>query len=49
MQSIDMALRRLLDEKLITGEEAYKKARLKTNFEQYREQEEDPINQQQNS
>ncbi len=40
MQSIDMALRRLLDEKLITGEEAYRKARLKTNFEQYREQDE---------
>lgn len=38
MQSIDMALRRLLDEKLITGEEAYRKARLKSNFEQYREQ-----------
>ncbi len=37
MQSIDTALRRLLDEKLITGEEAYKKARLKMNFEQYRE------------
>jgi twitching motility protein PilT len=40
MQSIDMALRRLLDEKLITGEEAYRKARLKSNFEQYREQDE---------
>lgn len=42
MQSIDMALRRLLDEKLITGEEAYRKARLKANFEQYREQDESP-------
>ena len=42
MQSIDMALRRLLDEKMITGEEAYRKARLKTNFEQYREQDESP-------
>ncbi len=42
MQSIDMALRRLLDEKLITGEEAYRKARLKNNFEQYREQDESP-------
>jgi twitching motility protein PilT len=42
MQSIDMALRRLLDEKLITGEEAYRKARLKNNFEQYREQDEPP-------
>jgi twitching motility protein PilT len=40
MQSIDMALRRLLDEKLITGEEAYRKARIKANFEQYREQDE---------
>jgi twitching motility protein PilT len=38
MQSIDMALRRLLDEKLITGDEAYQKARNKANFEQYREQ-----------
>jgi len=40
MQSIDMALRRLLDEKMITGEEAYRKARQKPNFEQYREQDE---------
>jgi len=40
MQNIDTALRRLLDEKLITGEEAYRKARLKLNFEQYREQDE---------
>ncbi len=40
MQSIDTALRRLLDEKLITGEEAYRKARTKSNFEQYREQDE---------
>ncbi len=38
MQNIDTALRRLLDEKQITGEEAYRKARLKSNFEQYREQ-----------
>lgn len=37
MQSIDTALRRLLDEKLITGEEAYRKARNKAKFEQYRE------------
>ncbi len=43
MQNIDTALRRLLDEKLITGEEAYRKARLKSNFEQYREQD-DSIN-----
>ena len=40
MQSIDKALRRLLDEKLISGEEAYRKSRLKTNFEQYREKDE---------
>lgn len=40
MQNIDTALRRLLDEKLITGEEAYRKARQKSNFEQYREQDE---------
>jgi len=40
MQSIDMALRRLLDEKMITGEGAYRKARHKPNFEQYREQDE---------
>ena len=40
MQSIDGALRRLLDAKLITGEEAYRKARFKSNFEQYREQDE---------
>ncbi len=40
MQSIDTALRRLLDEKLITGEEAYRKARIKSNFEKYREQDE---------
>jgi twitching motility protein PilT len=42
MQSIDTALRRLLDEKLITGEEAFRKARIKSNFEQYREQDESP-------
>jgi twitching motility protein PilT len=40
MQTIDMSLRRLLDEKLITGDEAYRKAKIKTNFEQYREQDE---------
>ncbi|MDT8384214.1 MAG: type IV pilus twitching motility protein PilT [Gammaproteobacteria bacterium] len=40
MQTIDTALRRLLDEKLITGEEAYRKARQKSNFEQYREHDE---------
>jgi twitching motility protein PilT len=42
MQNIDTALRRLLDEKMITGEEAYRKARQKSNFEQYREQDESP-------
>lgn len=38
MQSIDNALRHLMDEKLISGDEAYRKARNKANFEQYREQ-----------
>ncbi|NOX76059.1 MAG: type IV pilus twitching motility protein PilT [Gammaproteobacteria bacterium] len=42
MQSIDTALRRLLDEKLITGEEAYRKARIKDHFEQYREHDDSP-------
>jgi twitching motility protein PilT len=37
MQSIDMTLRRFLDEKLINGEEAYRHARNKRAFEQYRE------------
>jgi twitching motility protein PilT len=36
MQSLDNALRKLLDENLITGIEAYKKARFKEHFEQYR-------------
>lgn len=40
MQNLDKALRRLVDEKLITGDEAYRKARLKANFQQYREQDE---------
>jgi twitching motility protein PilT len=40
MQSIDTALRRLLEEKRITGEEAYRKARNKSIFEQYREHDE---------
>lgn len=39
MQSIDTALRRLLDEKLISGEQAYKHSRNKRSFEQYREAE----------
>ncbi len=36
MQSLDSALRKLLDEKIITGIEAYKKAHHKEHFEQYR-------------
>ncbi len=37
MQKLDTALRRLLDAKLISGEEAYLKARDKANFEQFRD------------
>ena len=37
MQAIDTTLRRLLDAKLISGEEAYKTARNKKAFEQYRD------------
>lgn len=37
MQSIDMILRRMLDEKLISGDEAYLYARNKKSFEQYRQ------------
>lgn len=40
MQSLDGALRRLFNDKRITGEEAYRKARIKANFEKYREQDE---------
>jgi twitching motility protein PilT len=36
MQTLDNALRRLLDEKLISGIEAYKHAQIKSHFEQYR-------------
>ena len=36
MQTLDNALRRLLDEKLISGIEAYKHAQVKSHFEQYR-------------
>ncbi|HED15962.1 MAG TPA: type IV pilus twitching motility protein PilT [Gammaproteobacteria bacterium] len=36
MQSLDSALRKLLDEKTISGIEAYKKAHQKEHFEQYR-------------
>ncbi len=39
MQSMDTALRRLLDAKVITGEEAYMRARHKGDFERYREEE----------
>lgn len=39
MQSIDTTLRRMLDEKLISGEDAYKKARNKKAFEHYRDAE----------
>ena len=39
MQSLDNALRHLLDAKLITGHEAYKKAVNKSEFEQFWEQE----------
>lgn len=38
MQSLDTTLRRLLDAKLITGENAYQHARNKRAFEQYRDQ-----------
>jgi len=37
MQSMDNALRRLLDAKIITGEEAYLKARHKADFEKFLE------------
>ncbi|KPJ95076.1 MAG: twitching motility protein [Gammaproteobacteria bacterium SG8_15] len=37
MQAIDTVLRRYLDEKLITGNEAYRVAKNKAAFEQYRE------------
>ncbi len=36
MQTLDYALRKLLDEKLISGVEAYKHAQNKSQFEQYR-------------
>lgn len=36
MQTLDYALRKLLDEKLISGIEAYKMAQSKSQFEQYR-------------
>ena len=37
MQSLDHALRRLVDEKLISGDEAYNKALNKKDFEAFRE------------
>jgi Tfp pilus assembly ATPase PilU len=37
MQSMDMALRRLLDAKQITGKDAYRKAINKRDFEMYAE------------
>ena len=40
MQAMDTVLRRYLDEKLITGNEAYRVARQKSAFEQYKEPEE---------
>jgi hypothetical protein len=39
MQSLDMTLRRFLDDKLITGDEAYAKAVNKQEFASFREQE----------
>lgn len=38
MQRMDTALRRLVDAKLISGDDAYMKARNKADFEQYREE-----------
>ncbi len=43
MLGIDTSLRRLLDEKQISGEDAYKHARNNKTFEQYREQNSKPI------
>jgi twitching motility protein PilT len=42
MQSLDTVLRRYLDEKLINGDEAYKYARNKNAFEQYRDHSSSP-------
>lgn len=41
MQSLDTALRRLLDAKTISGEEAYLRANHKPDFERYREEDEE--------
>ena len=43
MLGIDTSLRRLLDENQISGEEAYKHARNNKAFEQYKEQDKEPI------
>ena len=42
MQTLDSALRRLMDAKLISGGEAYRKAANKAAFEQFRERDEEP-------
>jgi twitching motility protein PilT len=42
MQTLDSSLRRLMDAKLISGGEAYRKAANKAAFEQFRERDEDP-------
>ena len=42
MQTLDNALRHLLDAKLISGSEAYRKASNKSAFEQFRERDEEP-------
>jgi hypothetical protein len=39
MQSLDTSLRKMVQAKLITGDEAYLKAVVKSDFEQFREQE----------
>jgi len=42
MQTLDNSLRHLVDAKLISGNEAYRRASNKSAFEQYREQDEEP-------
>jgi twitching motility protein PilT len=42
MQTLDSSLRRLLDAKLISGSEAYRKAANKAAFEQFREPDDEP-------
>jgi len=41
MQTIDTALRHLLDAKLISGNEAYRRASNKAAFEQFRERDQE--------